>query len=207
MRIRALYVSVARPTHPPVGTLIDGGSLEFVRALSVGGGEDAVFTLASPQHFQHMELPCFVPACDSWLVSSPFTQSPMTHLLPVSSKRRNAVGHPERQSAKPACPQNFLVVPSFTPILFLMAFRSHLVLPALPFPLSAILDPTHTPLKWFPQSSTTPLVIPITLIPNIPWAFHIGVSLLTIPSFLLTHCQKSLFYLAIRLSKYQRNPV
>ena len=89
-----------------------------------------------------------------------------------------------------------------------MAFRSHLVLPALPFPLSQTLDPTPTRLKqveWSPQRSITPLAIPpTTLIPDIPWALRIGVSLLTTTpsSFLLTHCQKPLLlYLVIRLSK------
>lgn len=65
-----------------------------------------------------------------------------------------------------------------------MAFRWHLVLPALPFPLSPIPDPTPTRLKqveWSLQKLTTPLAIPpITLIPDIPWALHIGMSLPTI---------------------------
>ena len=85
-----------------------------------------------------------------------------------------------------------------------MAFRWHLVLPALPFPLNLILDPTPTRLKqveWFPQRSTL-AILPITLIPDIPWALPTGVSCPIPPSFLLTHCQKPLFlYLVIRLSK------
>ena len=68
-------------------------------------------------------------------------------------------------------------------ILLLMGFPLHLVLPALPFPLSPTPDPTPTRLKqveWSLQRSTTPLAIPlITLILDILWALRIGLSLPT----------------------------
>jgi hypothetical protein len=89
-------------------------------------------------------------------------------------------------------------------ILFLMGFQSHLVRPALPFPLSPILGPTPIRLKqagWSLQRSRTPLaILPTPLTPVIPWALPIGVSFHASSYFLSYSFSKVTLHLFRRLN-------